>query len=101
MYVTHIYADVQTILEHPCEKEKKKIDYIFGLLRGLVGCVTRHASVSAGVCTWVLLLKKKKKKKDTQVVFSFPKSRAEFDTAREEQGEHVIQSFIERCHSGT
>lgn len=43
----------------------------------------------------------KKKKKETQVVFSFPKSRAEFDTAREEQGEHVIQSFIERCHSGT
>lgn len=41
------------------------------------------------------------KKKETQVVFSFPKSRAEFDTAREEQGEHVIQSFIERCHSGT
>lgn len=51
MYVTHIYADVQTILEHPCEKEKKKIDYIFGLLQGLVGCVTRHASVSAAVCT--------------------------------------------------
>lgn len=33
------------------KKKKKKIDYIFGLLRGLAGCVTRHASVSAAVCT--------------------------------------------------